>query len=387
MDDKTNLKIGLALSGGGVRASVFHLGILSRLALDNLLEQITFISTVSGGSLVTGLIYSINDNKWPTSNEFLDKCILQCRYYLTQTDLQKEITKRTLLHPWSLLTGRANVVSQCMSKSWKIEANLNELPAEPRWIINATAYESGRNWRFIPQRRMGDYVLNYVRNPRIPLTDAMAASAAYPGLIGPFVLDASQYEWFEYQGENEIPATPKFGKLHLWDGGVYDNLGVEALFKLDQSSFREEFNFSIICDASYGTELLDCSPNLLKRANRLVLIAMDQVRGLRSRSIANHYRRNPNSGVYLKMGNSVQKILRGINVNGQSVETVCNNTLSDTQAKTAVMFPTTLRKITNDEFDLLYRHGWEVANSTLYLRNPGVFDYYDNVSVKMKENN
>ena len=53
---KEDLKLAIALSGGGVRASVFHLGVLSRLAIDDLLENITFISTVSGGTLVTGLI-------------------------------------------------------------------------------------------------------------------------------------------------------------------------------------------------------------------------------------------------------------------------------------------------------------------------------------------
>jgi hypothetical protein len=45
-------EIGLALSGGGVRAAVFHLGALKRLAGEDLLEQVSTISTVSGGSLI-----------------------------------------------------------------------------------------------------------------------------------------------------------------------------------------------------------------------------------------------------------------------------------------------------------------------------------------------
>ena len=48
--------MGMALSGGGVRAAVFHLGALARLASDDLLEDVTFISTVSGGSMVVGLV-------------------------------------------------------------------------------------------------------------------------------------------------------------------------------------------------------------------------------------------------------------------------------------------------------------------------------------------
>ena len=79
---KDELKIGIALSGGGVRAAVFHLGVLGRLAEDGLLEKITRISTVSGGTLVTGLVYSIAGNKWPTSDIFLHQCLEQIRYYL-----------------------------------------------------------------------------------------------------------------------------------------------------------------------------------------------------------------------------------------------------------------------------------------------------------------
>ena len=67
---KDELKIGIALSGGGMRAAVFHLGVLGRLAEDGLLEKITRISTVSGGTLVTGLIYSIAEKSWPHEQFF-----------------------------------------------------------------------------------------------------------------------------------------------------------------------------------------------------------------------------------------------------------------------------------------------------------------------------
>ena len=44
--------IGLALSGGGFRASIFHMGVLKYLAEKNKLEEISYISSVSGGSLL-----------------------------------------------------------------------------------------------------------------------------------------------------------------------------------------------------------------------------------------------------------------------------------------------------------------------------------------------
>jgi predicted acylesterase/phospholipase RssA len=43
--------IGLALSGGGFRATAFHLGVLKRLRELGLLDRITYLSGVSGGSI------------------------------------------------------------------------------------------------------------------------------------------------------------------------------------------------------------------------------------------------------------------------------------------------------------------------------------------------
>ena len=44
--------LGLALSGGGFRATAFHLGVLKRLREVKLLHEVDLISTVSGGSIV-----------------------------------------------------------------------------------------------------------------------------------------------------------------------------------------------------------------------------------------------------------------------------------------------------------------------------------------------
>src|SRR6185436_1352660 len=45
-------KVGLALSGGGFRASFYHLGVLARLAEVNVLRHVDVLSCVSGGSIV-----------------------------------------------------------------------------------------------------------------------------------------------------------------------------------------------------------------------------------------------------------------------------------------------------------------------------------------------
>jgi NTE family protein len=55
--NRTDARVGLALSGGGFRASLFHLGVLARLAELDILRRVQVISTVSGGSIIGALYY------------------------------------------------------------------------------------------------------------------------------------------------------------------------------------------------------------------------------------------------------------------------------------------------------------------------------------------
>ena len=50
-------KVGLALSGGGFRASLFHIGVLARLAECNMLRRVEVLSCVSGGSILGAYYY------------------------------------------------------------------------------------------------------------------------------------------------------------------------------------------------------------------------------------------------------------------------------------------------------------------------------------------
>ena len=116
------------------------------------------------------------------SNFFLDECLVQARRYLTETDIQRGALFRGRTRPGYLIQKRAKLLSKSIQDCWKISGNLNDIPSTPRWILNATTYETGKNWRFIPQRRMGDYVANYVEEPSIPLADAITASAGLSNL-------------------------------------------------------------------------------------------------------------------------------------------------------------------------------------------------------------
>lgn len=370
---RAGLKMGLALSGGGMRAAVFHLGVLGRLADDGLLENVEFVSTVSGGSLGTGLVYTLSGNQWPTSADYVGSVMPEARRLLNAVGIQRDALFRLLLRPWRLLSsGWANVLSESLARRWGVRGLVSELPWRPRWIINATSYESGKNWRFAPHR-MGDYLTGHVFEPPVPLADAMAASAGYPILIGFLVLETKDYPWKRYlegsTSETE-PADPGLRRLHLWDGGVYDNLGVEALFK--PGRLREGCNFLVVSDAS-GTLGPERRYRVHRQARRLLSIAMDQVRSLRSRMIFDHFLKHPGSGVYLMMGSTAQRILREAGLSTQEIEKISTGCLPDQEVERVALFPTTLRRIEGDEFDGLYRHGWEVADCNLRARRPDLF--------------
>lgn len=370
--NKNDLKIGITLSGGGVRAAVFHLGVLARLADEELLEKIGMTSTVSGGTLVTGMIYTANKKIWPTSSEFKELCIPYIKKQLTGKSLQLDAILRTFFNPWLLYHGRAKVLSKSLQQCWGIKGNLNDISMKPRWNINSCAIESGKCWRFIPGNRMGDYILKYVQNPEISLADAMCSSAAVPFLIGSLIIRSQKYKWFEYKPDKTIELNnPKFRKIHIWDGGVYDNLGIEAFVKFDKGCrYREEFNFLIISDASKAIET--GKPFFQSSAFRLLDITKDQVRSLRARTLMDHFEHKKNSGVYLKIGNTVHEILQKSKCKGD-IEQVSRESLSSDEVDRAKHYKTTLRKMSNENFMMIFKHGWEVADTTLSAYCPELF--------------
>jgi NTE family protein len=47
--------------------------------------------------------------------------------------------------------------------------------------------------------------------------------------------------------------------------------------------------------------------------------------------------------------------------------------MPEEEARVAAKFSTTLRKISEHEFDLIYRHGWEVTDCNLRAHRPDLF--------------
>ena len=384
------MKITLALSGGGFRASVFHLGVLTRLAREDHLKEVILLSTVSGGSLCAGLVYALNDFKWPGSQVFLEKIEPRARQLITSINLQGQLIRRVLGTFWTVLETRADDLSDLLKKHWNVTASLKDLPPEPRWMINTTCYETGKNWRF-ERFWMGDYLFGYTNDTDVPLSDAMAASAGFPGLIGALSFNTSGRQWFQYQDNRDafqklarpeeeqrwtkVPIQPRYPTVHLWDGGVYDNNGLEGIHDFE-TGWSKRFGFLIVSDAAgrAGEEKYRKGIPALMRLSSGIM--MNQVRSLRTRAIIerlqNHSRED--QGVFLQMGHTVQQILK----NAKAPDMLPANsagTLSETEVTKAANTSTTIRKLTIDEYERLFIHGYEVADTTLHAYYPSDFGH------------
>lgn len=341
--------IALALSGGGIRAMVFHLGVMQHLAKRSLLESVEKVSTVSGGSLLVGLMLQQNAMQWPTSEQFLTVTFPTLRESLCSRSLQWGAA-RQLLNPlnWRFFLSRANLLALALRQEWQIAGSLSDLPKMPEWSINGTTAENGKRFRF-KRKDIGDYSLGYATATRFPLASALAVSAAFPGGFGPMTLNATRFEWrkrtWDAPEDTADAIVPKFRKLHLYDGGVYDNMGLEPFFDVGRQRPKQEGYYVVCSDA--GAPLapgFDKGPLNVFRLARVADIMSDQSRALRIRAFANHLQREPSAGAYL-----------GIN-------TAVSSAANCPQAAFASSFRTTLRRLRVGEFDRLAGHGEAVAD-------------------------
>ena len=361
------MNIGMALSGGGYRATVFHLGVLEWFARTGRFDDVRFFSTVSGGSICVGLIYATAENKWPTSSQYSQTIVPKIKDLLTTVDLQKKITTRGIFNPFST---RADDLAKLMEKEFKMKGTLQDIPEDPRLIINATTYETGKLFRF-EQRRMADYRLGGVKKPTIKLSEAVAASAGFPVGIGPLILDPDDYNWFAFRNKvltDPIP-PPNYKKLHLWDGGVYDNLADEPLFD-PGDGWRDGVDFLVVSDASGLFDDDKAYSFGAQPLKRLLDIATSQVRAVRARSLVDYMEDHPGSGIYLQIDNPAKAIMQFALKHGPVQEPApagaLDRVLDADDVEKAARMPTHIHDLKEAEFDLLFRQGFEVANATYY---------------------
>lgn len=262
----------LALSGGGFRATLFHCGALIRLNELGYLTKVTRISSVSGGSIASGMLAAA----WPrlkrSGDRFddLDRQVIQPLRAFCRRSVD------TAAVGWgSLLPGKSigDVLAGIYDDLFEGKT-LQDLPEGPQFVFNATNLQTGRLVR-MQKERLADYTIGQIPNPKIRLAVAVAASSAFPPVLSPVEIDLDPDSWVKFDGAIHHGDPNYTARLSLTDGGVYDNLGLETV---------DRFDPVIVSDAGapFGTE--ESSSGLWpKQALRALDIATDQARGLRKR--------------------------------------------------------------------------------------------------------
>lgn len=279
------LRLGLALSGGGSRAIAFHLGCLRALADYGILERISVLSSVSGGSVVAAMYAYTSDS----FDEFDERVVA-----LLKRGFVGGIARHTLLSSETAAIavtqlsagvlaffgfligaiGNAAVLfgadrkgtsaftrvfqaplRRGASRTTAFEKHLRRaLFGEVRLdqvarkgldvVINAAELRTGTAFRY-GSREVGCWRFGILDGPPPRVSKAVTASAAYPALLPSF----DEYLPFKKRGE-----TSKH-RVIITDGGVYDNLGITCLLpgrSLEHSTNVTEVDFIIACDAGAG---------------------------------------------------------------------------------------------------------------------------------------
>lgn len=271
--DFGNELVGVAVSGGGSRSAYFLASVLDRLrdvpvdgregnAPSNLLDEIDFLSSVSGGSLAATYYTLLRPD---TSDRVaLDEFFKDFRDDM-RLDFESRSVGRTLFMGRALPLifthyHRGHVLAGVFDSNFFHDATFADLPPpgprHPTLIVNATSYSRGSKFLLtrLPSARFNDSQLmrglremrlirgNYTER-HVPfenvgfdtlasdigsfkLSYAVAASAGVPGILGPTVLkDHSRTDGEVFE--------------ELGDGGLYDNFGLETLVQLFASILEE----------------------------------------------------------------------------------------------------------------------------------------------------
>ncbi len=326
------MKLGLALSGGGFRASFFHIGVLARLAEIGKLSQVEVISTVSGGSIVGAMYYiklkKIFDNSTSPTNEQLVNLVKEMEVEFLE-GVQRNIRMRALVNPLKNLRmcmanySRSdrlaelydelfyrpvlNPGSKEMIKMRDLKIfpdgkvvnpdEFNKLPIcsklgknrckLPIILINATSLTSGHNWRFEassmgePERASKD-LLDIDKNSRFSRPakyDEMPEKASNIKLGHAVAASACVPGLFNPLAISELYNDIQ---IQLIDGGVHDNQGIEALLE----ECCEEV---VVSDASkHMSDEMAFSTQIPHVLSRSTGILMDRVREEELKGILNN---------------------------------------------------------------------------------------------------
>jgi predicted acylesterase/phospholipase RssA len=145
-------KIGLALSGGGFRASLYHLGLVRFLRDAGILPQVSHITSVSGGSVLAAHLV-LNWDRYNGSPGEFDSAASELLSFV-RLDVRNRIIRRwPLAFPLRGLRWLAGVSNRKLARTGLLESHyerflygdtsLFELPERPQLHILTTNLSEG----------------------------------------------------------------------------------------------------------------------------------------------------------------------------------------------------------------------------------------------------
>ena len=253
-------KLGLALSGGGFRATLYHLGVVRFLKDSGALQDVTDIASVSGGSILAAHLvlnwdrYNGDDASFAAASNEVVK--------FAQFDLRNRIVRRLplqfplrLLAKLRFLNGRNHTPDAILEQYYKKylygDRCLYELPSSPTLHMLATNVSTGalsvfnRNGLYVQHRGDGGgQSPEPIPGQMATIARVVAASSAFPGFFPPVEMTAADLGVRDGQFPTE----------YFTDGGVFDNLGLRAFLWLKQQG--SHFDQVLVSDAGKPFQIL-----------------------------------------------------------------------------------------------------------------------------------
>lgn len=289
--------VGLALSGGGFRATLFHLGSLLRLNELGLLSRINRFSSVSGGSIASAYLGLKWANlEWsapagqlsPVANNLREQVIEPLFKFCQQT-----VDTPAILIGLLPFVRAGDLVEKAYDKQLFGGATLQSLPAYPgpEFIVNATNLQTGSAFRF-GREYTADYKLGLIMNPDFRLASAVAASSAFPPFLSPYKLRIHPRQFEPADGAYLNPFEPYTKEVLLTDGGVYDNHGLEPLWGNVKTILISDAGapFQTRPDASWDAPVPIPLPGDVKRLMRTFDVTDTQNRYVRRRWLIDRFK-------------------------------------------------------------------------------------------------
>ena len=287
--------IGLSMSGGGFRATLFHLGALRRLNELGILSQVKTITSVSGGSIMAGRLAAhatANPAAWADPGRPIaafDEEIARPLRELAGTNVRT----RPVLTGWNPVRWRdQNAGLGALAERLAALTDglrLADVAATPRFVICAADLAFRTQWVFdAGNRRIGEDLAGYAPAGEWTLARAVAASNAMPIVFRPMLprLEPDKLAGGDYDAADRDSLVRK---IELSDGGLYDNLALEPIWR--------DHEVLLVSDAapSYNYE-----PNIgpVWRNVRYVVTLLEQATDVRKRWLISNFIKKELRGAY-----------------------------------------------------------------------------------------